>query len=274
VSRRRTLRSFTTNSLLVPSFKLSTIGSRVFFRFAATRIWSAQPDNVASVSSVYCKVCQKTSVPTILLFSVSGPCSGLDHFGNNRKLPTDSLIDWMTYETTFGEMDCPEMLRKIESKTDLSQWTLMCPSTEHAKENMHAWLTVGLSPAKTLKNRRRSTNQPTATISRHVTIHLSWLMIVADVRSVDPAAWYVSPVDWISVQSCGNDFELWHSVTDSHSPNDQCYCAMIVNVVSSVLFNILMTLETTLLIRSFVEISNQAFDCRPLLLISLQDTKM
>jgi len=49
VSGRRSLRSSDTNRLVVPPFRLSTVGSRAF-PVAAAKIWNALPDSLVSMT--------------------------------------------------------------------------------------------------------------------------------------------------------------------------------------------------------------------------------
>jgi len=51
VSGRRSLRSSGTNRLVVPPFRLSTVGSRAF-PVAAAKIWNALPDSLVSITSL------------------------------------------------------------------------------------------------------------------------------------------------------------------------------------------------------------------------------
>jgi len=51
VPGRRALRSANTHQLVVPSYRLSTVGSRTF-PVAAARIWNTLPVNVVSASTV------------------------------------------------------------------------------------------------------------------------------------------------------------------------------------------------------------------------------
>jgi len=51
VSGRRSLRSSGTNRLVVPSFRLSTAGSRAF-PVAAAKIWNALPDSLVAMTSL------------------------------------------------------------------------------------------------------------------------------------------------------------------------------------------------------------------------------
>ena len=51
VSGRRSLRSSGTNRLVVPPFRLSTVGSRAF-PVAAAKIWNALPDSLVSMTSL------------------------------------------------------------------------------------------------------------------------------------------------------------------------------------------------------------------------------
>jgi len=48
---RRPLRSSATNRLVVPSYRLSSVGSRAF-PVAAAKIWNALPDNLVSATSL------------------------------------------------------------------------------------------------------------------------------------------------------------------------------------------------------------------------------
>jgi len=48
---RRSLRSASTDQLVMPSFKLSTIGSRTF-KVAAAQTWNGLPDNVNIFTNV------------------------------------------------------------------------------------------------------------------------------------------------------------------------------------------------------------------------------
>jgi len=50
ISGRRSLRSSGTNRLVVPPFRLSTVGSRAF-PVAAAKIWNALPDSLVSITS-------------------------------------------------------------------------------------------------------------------------------------------------------------------------------------------------------------------------------
>jgi len=50
MSGRRSLRSSGTNRLVVPPFRLSTVGSRAF-PVAAAKIWNALPDSLVSITS-------------------------------------------------------------------------------------------------------------------------------------------------------------------------------------------------------------------------------
>jgi len=51
VSGRRSLRSSGTNRLVVPPFRLSTVGSRAF-PVAAAKIWNALPDSLVAIMSL------------------------------------------------------------------------------------------------------------------------------------------------------------------------------------------------------------------------------
>ena len=51
VSGRRSLRSSGTNRLVVPPFRLSTVGSRAF-SVAAAKIWNALPDSLVAMTSL------------------------------------------------------------------------------------------------------------------------------------------------------------------------------------------------------------------------------
>ena len=50
ISGRRSLRSSGTNRIVVPPFRLSTVGSRAF-PVAAAKIWNALPDSLVSITS-------------------------------------------------------------------------------------------------------------------------------------------------------------------------------------------------------------------------------
>ena len=51
VSGRRSLRSSDTNRLVIPPFRLSTVGSRAF-PVAAAKIWNALPDSLVAMTSL------------------------------------------------------------------------------------------------------------------------------------------------------------------------------------------------------------------------------
>ena len=72
ISGRRSLRSSGTNRLVVPPFRLSTIGSRAF-PVAAAKIWNALPDSLVSlhnITFVLSTPSENILVPEILLIAL------------------------------------------------------------------------------------------------------------------------------------------------------------------------------------------------------------
>jgi len=67
---RRPLRSSATNRLVVPPYRLSSVGSRAF-SVAAAKIWNALPDNLVSATSYSLSTPSKDIfVPVILLLAL------------------------------------------------------------------------------------------------------------------------------------------------------------------------------------------------------------
>ena len=100
VPSRHRLRSYTSDDLIVPAVRLTSIGSRAF-PVAGARIWSMLPLHVTSVSSLTAfKLHLKLhlfcfSFPELCpLWLHSGPCSVCCHLGH-YKILIDWLINWL-----------------------------------------------------------------------------------------------------------------------------------------------------------------------------------